>query len=138
VNKSTLNITGLVFSNPTPTSIHINQTQVLGNKAIYHPTIYAFNATIMLVGATAPLATVAIPQTEAEDGVVIDVDTDLTFDNSDAVMNFTKAVLSTESFGLNVYGKPDLKEGPLPTSQVTFNKTVTMNGRYPFPLPHLC
>ncbi|RAO69376.1 uncharacterized protein BHQ10_005388 [Talaromyces amestolkiae] len=128
VNKATLNITNLVFSNPSANSIHINQTQVLGNKAIYHPTIFAFNATIMLVGATAPLATLAVPRTEAEDGAVIDVNTDLTFANSDAVTNFTKAVLGTESFELNVYGRPDLKEGPLPTSTVTFNKTVAMNG----------
>lgn len=89
----------------------------------------------MLVGATAPLATVPIPQTQAEDGVVIDVDADLTFNNSDAVLNFTKAVLGTDSFELNVYGKPDLKEGPLPTSQVTFNKTVTMNGTLSLPSP---
>lgn len=131
VNKATLNITNLVFSNPSPTSIHINQTQVLGNKAIYHPTIYGFNATIMLVGATAPLATLAVPQTEAEDGAIIVVNTDLSFANSDAVTNFTKAVLGTESFELNIYGRPDLKEGPLPTSTVTFNKTVAMNGNPP-------
>lgn len=82
----------------------------------------------MLVGATAPLATVLVPKTQAEDGAVIDVNTDLTFANSDAVTNFTKAVLGTESFELNIYGRPDLKEGPLPTSTVTFNKTVAMNG----------
>lgn len=128
VNKATLNVTSLVFSNPSPSSIHINQTQVLGNKAIYHPTIYGFNATIMLVGATVPLATVAIPQSVADDGAVINVNTDLALDNSDAVTDFTKAVLGTESFELNFYGRPQLKEGPLPTSTVTFNKTVTMNG----------
>lgn len=82
----------------------------------------------MLVGATAPLATVAIPRLQAEDGAVIDVNTDLTLDNSDAVTDFTKAVLGTEKFELNIYGRPDLKEGPLPTSTVTFNKTVAMNG----------
>lgn len=82
----------------------------------------------MLVGATAPLATVAIPRLQAEDGAVIVVDTDLALNNSDAVTDFTKAVLGTEKFELNIYGRPDLKEGPLPTSTVTFNKTVAMNG----------
>ena len=75
-----------------------------------------------------PLATVAIPQSVADDGAVINVNTDLALDNSDAVTDFTKAVLGTESFELNFYGRPQLKEGPLPTSTVTFNKTVTMNG----------
>jgi hypothetical protein len=130
VNKATLNITSMVFSNPSPTSIHVNQTQVLGNKAIYHPTIYAFNATIMLVGATAPLATVPVPRFQAEDGAVIDIDTDLALNSTDAVTNFTKAVLGTESFELNFYGRPQLKEGPLPTNTVTFNKTVTMIGNF--------
>lgn len=82
----------------------------------------------MLVGATAPLAIVAVPRVQAEDGAVIVVDTDLALNNSDAVTNFTKAVLGTEKFELNIYGRPDLKEGPLPTSTVTFNKTVAMNG----------
>jgi hypothetical protein len=89
----------------------------------------------MLVGATAPLATVAIPQSQAEDGAVINVNTDLALNNSDAVTNFTKAVLGTESFELNIYGRPQLKEGPLPTSTVTFNKTVSMNGTFSSLLP---
>jgi hypothetical protein len=132
VNKATLNVTELIFSDPTPSSIHINQTQVLGNKAIYHPTIFAFNATIALVGATgaaATLATVPIPQVGAEDGAIINVDTTLALNtSSDAVTNFTEAVLGKDTFELNFYGRPDLKEGPLPTNTVTFNKTVTMKG----------
>lgn len=84
----------------------------------------------MLVGATAPLAIVAIPKVQAEDGAVIDVNTDLALNDSDAVTNFTKAVLGTESFELNIYGRPDLKEGPLPTNTVTFNKTVPMKGTF--------
>lgn len=136
VNNASLNITNLVFSDPSPTSIHINQTQVLGNKAIYHPTISAFNATIALVGATAPLATVAIPQIQAEDGAVITVDTTLSLENSvDAVTNFSIAVLGTEMFELNIFGQPQLKEGPLPSNMVTFNKTVSMTG-ISFPSPH--
>ncbi|EED17083.1 conserved hypothetical protein [Talaromyces stipitatus ATCC 10500] len=128
VNKSTLNITNLAFSDPTPTSIHINQTQVLGNKAIYHPTIYAFNATIALVGATAPLAVVPVPRTETNDGAVIVVDSNLDLNNTEAVTNFSMAVLGLEEFQLNIYGRPVLKEGPLPKHTVTYNKTVTMKG----------
>ncbi|OKL59514.1 hypothetical protein UA08_05107 [Talaromyces atroroseus] len=129
VNKSSLNITNLVFSNPTPSSIHANQTQVLTNKASYHPTIYAFNASISLPGASAPLSTVLIPRLQANDGEIINVDATLALNQStDAVANFTMAVLGLESFQLNFYGRPDLKEGALPREKVSFNKTVTMNG----------
>lgn len=135
MNKSSLNVTNLVFSDPTPDSIHVNQTQILTNHASYHPTIYGFNATIALVGATAPIATgVPIPRVQANNGAVIDVDTTLALnDSSGAVTEFAQAVLGLESFELNIYGRPGLKEGSLPTKTVTFNKTVTMKG-----MPFFC
>jgi Protein of unknown function (DUF3712) len=140
VNKSSLNITTLAFSNPTPSSIGANQTQVLTNKASYHPTIYAFNASISLVGATAALSSALIPRIQANNGAVINVDTTLALDaSSDAVTNFTMAVLGAETFALNFYGTPELKEGALPKEKVTFNKTVTMTGTpSSSPLPLLC
>ncbi|KAH8700683.1 hypothetical protein BGW36DRAFT_357336 [Talaromyces proteolyticus] len=128
VNDSTLNVTQLVFSDPAPNTIHVNQTQVLGNKAIYHPKIFAFNASLGLAGAAAPVAYVMVPQIQAEDGAIINVDTTLQLYNLDATTEFTKAVLTSETFYLNIYGKPELKEMVLPTSQVTFNKTVPMKG----------
>lgn len=128
VNKSKLNITNLVFSDPTPDSIHINQTQVLTNHAIYHPKIFSFNATVSLAGATAPLTVVTVPKIQAENGAIINVDAVVQLNNTAAVTEFTKAVLGSEYFGMNIYGRPVLKEGPLPKSTVTFNKTVNMTG----------
>uniref|UniRef100_A0A093XC11 Uncharacterized protein n=1 Tax=Talaromyces marneffei PM1 TaxID=1077442 RepID=A0A093XC11_TALMA len=128
VNRSTLNITRMAFSEPTPNTIRVNQTQVLGNKAIYHPKIFEFNATITLVGSSAPLAVVVVPQSQAEDGAVIHFDTVLNLQDINAVTNFSRAVLSSEEFQLNVFGRPQLQEGPLPKTTVTFNKTITMKG----------
>ncbi|KAL1970458.1 hypothetical protein VTN77DRAFT_4102 [Rasamsonia byssochlamydoides] len=128
VNASTLNITQLVITDPTPDSFHVNQTQILGNKATYHPTIYAFNATISLVGATAPIAYALVPQIQANDGEVIHVAQTLQLSNPSAMADFSKAILNDEEVELNFYGRPDLKEGGLPTRVVTFNKTVTLKG----------
>lgn len=132
VNRSTLNITRMAFSEPTPNTIRVNQTQVLGNKAIYHPKIFEFNATITLVGSSAPLAVVVVPQSQAEDGAVIHFDAVLNLQDINAVTNFSRAVLSSEEFQLNVFGRPQLQEGPLPKTTVTFNKTITMKGNPPF------
>ncbi|KAL1988072.1 hypothetical protein VTN96DRAFT_1103 [Rasamsonia emersonii] len=128
VDASTLNITQLVITDPTPDSIHVTQTQVLGNKAAYHPTIYAFNATISMVGAAAPIATALVPQIQANDGQIIHVDQVLQLSDASAMADFSKAMLNNEAVELNFYGRPDLKEGGLPKKVVTFNKTVTLRG----------
>lgn len=132
VNKATLNVTSLVFSNPTPDSIHVNQTQVLGNKAIYHPKIYSFNASLGLAGAPEPVSYATVPETASNDGQVIIVDTTLQLRNQDAVTDFTKTVLASKNWDLNVYGRPELKEMVLPKSTVTFNKTIEMTGGFSF------
>ena len=104
----------MVFSDPTPNSIHVNQTQVLSSKSSYHPTIFGFNASISLVGATA-----LIPRSKAQNGEVINVDDTLALsETSGAVNNFTLAVLGLETFQMNIYGKPGLKQGVLPTDTV--------------------
>lgn len=128
VNNATLNVTSLVFSNPTPNSIHANQTQVLGNKAIYHPKIYSFNASLGLAGAPSPVSYATVPDTQSEDGQVIVVDATLPLNNIGAATDFTKAVLASDTWELSVYGRPELREMVLPKSTVTFNKTVKMTG----------
>lgn len=125
-----MNVTSLVFSDPTPDTIHVNQTQVLGNKAIYHPKIYSFNASLGLAGAPEPVSYATVPETASNDGQVIIVDTTLQLRNLEAVTNFTKAVLGSDTWDLNVYGRPELKEMVLPKSTVTFNKTIEMTGGF--------
>jgi hypothetical protein len=120
-------VTSLVFSDPTPDTIHVNQTQILGNKQIYHPKIYSFNASLGLAGAPEPVSYAIVPETASNDGQVIIVDTTLQL-NVDAVTDFTKTVLASKTWYLNVYGRPQLKEMVLPKETVTFNKTIEMSG----------
>jgi hypothetical protein len=100
---------------------------------MYHPTIHAFDASISLVGAVAPIGIARVPQTQANDGVVINVDHTLDLISTAAMSEFSTAMLNNEEVSLNFYGRPDLKEGSLPTTTVTFNKTVTMKGRLSLP-----
>lgn len=134
VNNASLNVTSLVFSDPTPDTIHVNQTQVLGNKAIYHPKIYSFNASLGLAGSPVPVSYATVPETQSNDGQVVIVDATLQLHNIDAATNFTKAVLASDTWDLSVYGRPQLKEMVLPISTVTFNKTIEMKGGFLFAL----
>lgn len=128
VNDATLEVTDLALLSPTPNSVHANQTQILGNKAIYHPNLDAFNATILMVGGLAPIASALVPATIANDGQIINIDTELNLTNADAMAQFSTAVLKNEQFQLNFAGYTGLKEGVLPKTTVDFNKTVTMKG----------
>lgn len=100
----------------------------MGNKAIYHPKIYSFNASLGLAGAPEPVSYATVPETASNDGQVIIVDTTLQLRSLEAVTNFTKVALASETWELNIYGRPELKEMVLPKSTVTFNKTIEMTG----------
>lgn len=128
VNDSTLNITEMVISDPTPSSFQLNQTQVIGSHSSYHPEIYAFDAAVSLAGASAAFATVRVPGVKSKDGAVVEVGQLVELSDKDAFGDYAKAVMLNEEVSLNIYGKPGLKEGSLPKTTVTYDKTVTMKG----------
>ncbi|KAJ5754017.1 uncharacterized protein N7511_008170 [Penicillium nucicola] len=128
VNDSTLNITEMVISNPTPDSFQLNQTQVLGSKSPYHPHIYEFDAAVSLAGAAAPFTTVRVPGVKSVDGVQIHVDQMVDLSDTAAFGDYATAVMLNEQVELNIYGTPGLKQGALPKTTVTYNKTVVMKG----------
>ncbi|KAF7167979.1 hypothetical protein CNMCM5623_001173 [Aspergillus felis] len=125
LNDSTLEIKEMNISDPTPNSFFLNQVQVLGTHSIFHPTIYAFEATVGLLGAAA-FATVKVPEVKANDGTVVNISQPLDLSDVGAFGGFATAVMQNEEIKLNIYGKPDLKEGGLPRIGVAYNKTVTM------------
>ncbi|PYH76525.1 hypothetical protein BO82DRAFT_359052 [Aspergillus uvarum CBS 121591] len=127
INKSTLNITSMAISDPTPNSFHLRETQVIGSSSAFKPNIYSFSAAISLLGG-APFITVQIPKFKAHDGVQVDVDQDVNITDVAAFTEFSKAVMLNEEIQMNVYGKADLKEGSLPKTKITYNKTTTIKG----------
>ena len=128
INRSTLNITSMVISDPAPDSFQLDQSQTIGSHSSYHPKIYAFDAAVSLLGAASSFATVKIPQVKSKNGAVVNISQDLDLSNETAFGGFATAVMLQEDVELNIYGKPKLKEGGLPKIKVTYNKTVTMKG----------
>lgn len=120
----------MVISDPTPDSFQLNQTQILGSKSQYHPQIYAFDAAVSLAGAAAPFATVTVPGVKSNDGAEIHVEQKVDLSDSDAFGDYATAVMMNEEVSLNIYGRPGLKEGALPKTTVTYNKTVVMKGMF--------
>jgi hypothetical protein len=120
----------MVISDPTPESFQLNQTQVLGSKSSYHPQIYEFEAEVALGGGAAPFATVTVPGVKSEDGAEIHVNQKVALSDSDAFGDFATAVMVNKEVSMNIYGRPGLKQGALPKTTVTYNKTVVMKGGY--------
>lgn len=118
-----------MISNPTPDSFDLHQTQTLGTNSSYHPWIYSFNSTVSLAGASAPFAFIPVPKVKSKNGAEIVIDDRVQLANISAFSDFCKATMLNEEVSLNVYGKPELKEGGLPKTKVTYNKTVTMKGK---------
>lgn len=118
----------MVISDPAPDSFQLDQSQTIGSHSSYHPKIYAFDATVSLLGAASAFATVKIPEVKSKNGAVVNISQDLDLSNETAFGGFATAVMLQEDVELNIYGKPKLKEGGLPKITVTYNKTVTMKG----------
>lgn len=128
VNDSTLNITSMSISNPTPDSFSLKQTQVIGSGSSFHPRIYAFDAAVSLLGAAVPFATVHVPGVKSKDGAELVIEQTVDLSNASAFGDYATAVMLNEEVSMNIYGKPGLKQGELPKNTVTYNKTVTMKG----------
>ncbi|GCB26685.1 hypothetical protein AAWM_09570 [Aspergillus awamori] len=127
VNDSNLTVTSIVISDPSPSSFDLHQLQVIGSNSSFHPTFYTFSAAISLLGS-AVFTHVQVPQFNGHNGVVIDVNQRANLTNETAFAEFCKAAIMNEKFPLNVYGKPQLKEGSLPKTTVTYNKTAMVTG----------
>ncbi|KAE8150308.1 hypothetical protein BDV25DRAFT_113166 [Aspergillus avenaceus] len=127
IDDSTLEIKSMDISDPAPDSFKLNQKQAIGSDSAFHPVIYDFDADVSLLGA-AVFATVQVPQVKSRDGAEVIVDQRVGLKDVSAFGEFAKAVMLNEDIELNIYGKPNLKQGSLPKITVTYNKTVSMKG----------
>lgn len=119
----------MVITEPSPQGFRLNQTQLLGSGSIFHPKIYSFDANVSLAGSE-PFATVIVPQVKGKDGTEIIVEQWVDLSDADEFGDFSTAVMMNEEFQMNIYGRPHLKLGELPTIHVDYNKTVTMKGKW--------
>ena len=124
-NASSLTITQLILSNPSPTGFHLHQNSSITNMAPYHPWLDAFNATLALEGGQ-PYASIEIGHLHAEATTIAVVDQDVALSNTDAFTAYTEAVLNQEDVTLAINGKTTLHEMAFPAAVINYAKTTSM------------
>ena len=97
------------------------------SESSFHPTLDAFDAALSLAGLAA-FGTVTLPSIRADGNVPVRVQQTLNITDVDAFTAYNKAVLGGATFAQTVAGETWLRQGGLPATKVTYNKTVTMNG----------
>lgn len=132
INRSTLNLTSISIANPTADSFLLSIELLIGSSSSFHPRISAFNSSVSLAtaaGVSSPFTTVIVPPLTVANHATLNVSQTVQLaGGGSGFEEYAAAVFSDAEVSINVYGKPNLKEGALPTISVVYNKTVTING----------
>ncbi|KAB8236103.1 hypothetical protein BDV23DRAFT_168063 [Aspergillus alliaceus] len=128
INDSTLDITSMVISNPTPGSFHLKAKQIIGTKSSFHPTIHGFKAQVSRPEAASAFAALQIPGLKARDNATVSVDQRLYPTDQEEFETLVTDFMIKNVVPLHVHGKPALREGGLPKITVTYDKTVHLKG----------
>ncbi|KAK2765437.1 hypothetical protein FQN54_008286 [Arachnomyces sp. PD_36] len=128
VDDSTVEITQMAITNPSPDSLDVNITQQLGTDSAFHPQFDEWDAVVYIGGTDTAFLNLHVPAFKAEDGTEIQVEQSVSLENADAFGEYATAVMLNETVTLDIRGNPQLQEGKLPKIGVDFNKAVTMKG----------
>ncbi|KAL1609208.1 hypothetical protein SLS59_001572 [Nothophoma quercina] len=127
INASTLEVTNMEVTNPTPNSVHLKIDNTIRSSSSYHPRIEAFRAGLSLPDQE-PFIYINIPEAKSEGETFITVDQDATFESAEAFTAYTKAVLSSEELTIDLNGDTTIHIPNLPATDVHYNKKITMKG----------
>ncbi|KAJ4990251.1 hypothetical protein SVAN01_04342 [Stagonosporopsis vannaccii] len=127
INASTLEVTNMEVTNPTPESVHLKIDNTIRSDSSYHPRIEAFRAGLSLEGQD-PFIYINIPEAKSEGETFITVDQEVTFESSEGFSAYTKAVLASEEITIDLNGRTTIHIPNLPSTDVDYNKKITMKG----------
>ncbi|UPX11510.1 uncharacterized protein EKO05_0002115 [Ascochyta rabiei] len=127
INDSTLEVTNMEVTDPSPDSVHLKIENVIRSDSSYHPRIETFRAGLSLEGQE-PFIYINIPEAKSESETFITVEQDVTFNSADAFAAYTKAVLSSEELTIDLNGDTTIHTPNLPATDVHYNKKITMKG----------
>lgn len=128
INKSTLEVTAQEVTNPQPDGIHLKLESLIKSDSKFHPEISGFEASLTLKGASTPFIKINIPDAKSEKETRVTVDQDVKLDNKTAFIEYTKAVMGSDTFEVELNGKTKLHLKGLPGMDVNYNKVVSMKG----------
>jgi hypothetical protein len=83
INASTLEVTNMEVTNPTPEGVHLKIDTTIRSDSSYHPRIEAFKAAFSLDGQD-PFIYADIPEVKSESETFITVEQDVLFASAEA------------------------------------------------------
>ncbi|KAJ8112259.1 hypothetical protein OPT61_g5324 [Boeremia exigua] len=127
INSSTLEVTNMEVTDPTPDSVHLKIDNTIRSDSSYHPRIEAFRAGLSLEGQD-PFIYIDIPEAKSEGETFVTVDQEVNFESPELFNAYTKTVLGSEELTINLDGKTTIHISGLPSTKVNYNKKITMKG----------
>lgn len=91
INASTLEVTNMEVTNPTPSSVQLKIDNVIRSDSSYHPRIEAFRAGLSLEGQD-PFIYIDIPEVKSESETFITVEQNVAFASTDAFTAYVAIV----------------------------------------------
>lgn len=120
-----------MLTDPTPTSVHLRQEEVLYSDSSRHPHLDAFNASLFLEDTMPniePFTYVRVPAVHSTGAVPILIDERVQVADLEQFTRYTKLVLGSEEYRLAIRGQTGLHLRRLPGTTVDYNEVVTLKG----------
>lgn len=121
----------MVLSDPSPTSVHLRQEEILHSRSSRHPRLDAFNASLFLESTLPdikPFAYVNVPAVKATGAVPVDIDQRLQIADMEQFTRFTMLVLGSEEYRLGIRGRTGFHLPRVRKLMVDYNEVVTLKG----------
>ena len=139
VNNSWLQIRSIMLTDPTPSSAHLHQEQVLLSDSSFPPYLDTFNASLFLeetLPNIKPFGYVMVPAVHSTGASPSTMDQIMQIINLDQFTKYTTLVLNSEEYRLAVRGRVGLKQRGLRKITVDYNEVVTLKGKFHFCYRH--
>lgn len=128
INSSNIHTTLQIIRNATPNNTTLTIEGVLLTNSIFHPTLYAFNASLYLKGHDLPFTTFTVPTMKGKNGTTFQVNQTVDIVNLDETTQYAVAVLANETVPVTLKATGGLKLGGLPYTTVHYNQAVNVPG----------
>lgn len=130
VKDSELRATKESILNPAPDAFDLELTSELVAHSKYHPTLYAFEASLYLEGSDVPFASFTTPEMKATNGAVSNVQQRVQIQNQTEFTRYAGVTMASETYTVYLRGNGGLKQGGLPKTSVDYNQKIELNGRF--------
>jgi hypothetical protein len=129
INNYSFDFDGLVITDLTPTSFHVQQSQNFHAGMGTSGHLSEFNATMTRSGSDTSFADFPFPSIKFDNDARLDINQRLDLACISCFSQLAEEAVKSKEVEVQVTGKPNLKIQGLPTAQLDIHKTVRIPGR---------